>query len=188
MRQPEGDDDKVFITKAKKGDMSAFETLVRTYQKPVYRLCRRMTGAHQSADDLVQETFLKAYVSLQGFKDGMNFYSWIRRIAVNSSLNYLKKRRREEPLGAEDISVAGNPRSSHQELPHEKLQKNQLEQKFRMALMALPADHRVVFLLRVYEDQSYKEIAEALGIPEGTVMSRLNRSRKKLKHLMAECI
>lgn len=188
MRQPEGDHDQVFITKAKKGDMSAFETLVRTYQMPVYRLYRWMTGAHQSADDLVQETFLKAYVSLHGFRDEMNFYSWIRRIAVNSSLNYLRKRRREEPLGAKDISVAENPSSSSRDLPHEKLQKNQLEQKFRKALLALPADHRILFLLRVYEDQSYKEIAEALGIPEGTVMSRLNRSRRKLKDLLADYI
>lgn len=188
MRQPESNDDQVFITRAKNGDMSAFETLVRKYQKPVYRLCRRMTGVHQSADDLVQDTFLKAYVSLHSFKDGMDFYSWIRKIAVNSSLNYLKKRRREEPLGAKDMSVAGNPRSIDQELPHEKLQRHQLEQKFRAALMALPADHRIVFLLRVYEDQSYKEIAEALGIPEGTVMSRLNRSRKKLKKMMAESL
>jgi len=186
MRQPDRNDDQEFISKAKAGHMEAFEWLIKKYQKPIYYLCHRMTGTHQSADDLTQETFMKAFLSLQSFKDGMNFYTWIRKIAVNNSLNYLKKRKREEPLGAKENTIAGNPSSIDQELPHDKLQRNRLEQKFYEALMALPQEYRIVFILRVFENQSYRDISQTLNIPEGTVMSRLNRSRQKLKESMVE--
>lgn len=187
MRHDEtANNDHAWIARAKEGDMEAFEQLIRKYQKPIYYLCYRMTGAHQSADDLSQDTFIKAFFSLQRFQDGMSFYAWIRKIAVNSSLNYLKERKREEPLGVNEDRVTGNHNSPDPELPHEKLQRNRLEVKFREALEALPDNQRMVFILRVYENQSYQEIADSLDIPIGTVMSRLSRSRKKLKDMMAE--
>jgi len=186
MRQFEQNGDHKFILRAKDGDMEAFEILVKKYQKPVYALCRRMTGEHQSADDLSQETFIKAYISLQKFKDGKSFFSWIRKIALNNSLNYLKKRKREEPLGIREITVTENLNSSPQELPQEQLLRNGMEVKFKEALEALPIDQKTVFILRVFENLSYKAIADLLNIPQGTVMSRLSRSRKKLKTLLAE--
>jgi RNA polymerase sigma-70 factor (ECF subfamily) len=185
MRQNEKNGDRLLILKAKKGDMKAFEALIRKYQRSIYILCHRMTGAHQSADDLSQEAFIKAYVSLAQFKDGMNFYTWIRKIAVNNSLNYLKSRNREESLGERENKISSTPDSAKQELPQEKLQRKQITQKFEEALKALPYDHRIIFILRVYENQSYREIAELLSIPEGTVMSRLSRTRKKLRALLA---
>ncbi|HMA54305.1 MAG TPA: sigma-70 family RNA polymerase sigma factor, partial [Acidobacteriota bacterium] len=78
--------------------MDAYESLVRRYQQRVYALCRRLTGAHQSADDLAQETFIKAYFALARFDAQWPLYSWLRKIAVNSGLNYLKTRGRERPL------------------------------------------------------------------------------------------
>ena len=186
MRQFEQNGDHELILRAKDGDMDAFETLVKKYQRPVYALCRRMSGNHQSADDLSQETFIKAYVSLQKFKDGMSFFSWIRKIALNNSLNYLKKRKREEPLGIRETRVTKNLNSSPQELPQEQLQRNGMELKFKEALEALPLDQKTVFILRVFENLSYRAIADFLNIPPGTVMSRLSRSRKKLKTLLAE--
>jgi len=186
MRQNEKDDEKRLIARAKEGEMQAFEILVRRYQQSIYYLCRRMTNAHQSADDLSQETFIKAYFSLSQFKDEMNFSSWLRRIAVNNSLNYLKSCRREELLGERENAIAGNASSTLQELPQETLLRNRLEQKFRKALDALPADQKTVFILRFYENLSYKEIAQTLNLPDGTVMSRLNRARKKLRSLMAD--
>ena len=181
MRQYGKNGDRLLILKAKKGNMEAFEALVRKYQKSIYVLCHRMTGTHQSADDLSQEAFIKAYISLATFKDGMNFYTWIRKIAVNNSLNYLKTRKREEPLGGRENRISSIPDAAEQELPQEKLQRNRITQKFEEALKALPYDQRIIFILRVYENQSYKEIAEMLSIPEGTVMSRLSRTRKKLR-------
>ncbi len=186
MRKYEKNGDKKLILRAKDGEMDAFETLVKKYQKPVYALCRRMTGEHQSADDLSQETFIKAYLSLQKFKNGMSFFSWIRKIALNNSLNYLKKRKREEPLGIREIKVTENLNSSPQELPQEQLQRNVLELKFKEAIEALPLNQKTVFILRVFDNLSYKAIADLLNIPPGTVMSRLSRSRNKLKTLLAE--
>jgi RNA polymerase sigma-70 factor (ECF subfamily) len=185
MRQDEKNEEYMLITQAKKGNVSAFETLVKRYQSTIYYLCRRMTGSHQSADDVSQETFIKAYFALNSFKDGMSFFTWIRKIAVNNSLNFIKVSKREEPLGDSAEKIAGNS-SLGQELPHEMLQRNQAEEKFKSALKALPPEQKIVFILRVYEDLSYKEIARLLEIPEGTVMSRLSRARGKLKSSMAE--
>jgi len=185
MRQDEKKEELMLITQAKNGNVSAFETLVKKYQNSIYYLCRRMTGSHQSADDVSQETFIKAYFALNSFKDGMNFFTWIRKIAVNNSLNFIKVSKREEPLGDRAEKIAGNS-SMGQELPHEMLQRNQTEQKFKKALKALPPEQKIVFILRVYENLSYKEIAQLLEISEGTVMSRLSRAREKLKSMMAE--
>lgn len=185
MRQDEKKEERMLITQAKNGNVSAFETLVKKYQNSIYYLCRRMTGSHQSADDVSQETFIKAYFALNSFKDGMNFFTWIRKIAVNNSLNFIKVSKREEPLGNSAEKIAGNS-SMGQELPHEMLQRNQTEQKFKKALKALPPEQKIVFILRVYENLSYKEIAQLLEISEGTVMSRLSRAREKLKSMMAE--
>lgn len=186
MSQNEKSEERMLIGKAKKGDTDAFEFLVKKYQQSIYYLCHRMTGAHQSADDLSQETFIKAFFSLHKFRDGMNFFTWIRKIAVNSSLNFIKSRKREEPLGRRENMITSNPNSSPQELPQEKLERSRMEKKFKVALEELPSDQKAVFILKVYEDQSYKEISQLLNIPHGTVMSRLNRAREKLKKSMAE--
>jgi RNA polymerase sigma-70 factor (ECF subfamily) len=186
MSQHEHSEDQMLISKAKRGDSQAFESLVRKYQKPIYYLCHRMTGAHQSADDLSQDTFIKAYLSLQSFNEGMNFFSWIRRIAVNSALNFLKKRKREKPLGEREMRLSESPDAPRQERPPDQLQKKQMENKFKKALDGLPDDQRVIFVLKVYENQSYEQIARMLKIPHGTVMSRLSRARQKLKSEMSD--
>ena len=188
MSQHENEEDRMLIAKAKKGDSIAFESLVKKYQKSIYYLCHRMTGAHQSADDLSQETFIKAYLSLQKFKEEMNFFTWIRKIAVNSTLNYLKIWKREKPL-KEDVQYnSNNPvtQNRNQEMPLERLERTQMEEKFLEALKSLSSEQRAIFILKVYENQSYQNISQILNIPQGTVMSRLNRARKKLKDAMAE--
>jgi RNA polymerase sigma-70 factor (ECF subfamily) len=185
MRQDKKKEEHMLIAEAKRGNIDAFETLVKKYQNNIYYLCRRMTGSHQTADDVSQETFIKAYFALNNFKDGMNFFTWVRKIAVNNSLNLIKASKREEPLGHNAEKISGNS-SMGQELPHEMLQRNQTEQKFKKALKALPAEQKIVFILRVYENQSYKEIAQVLDISVGTVMSRLSRAREKLRTSMAE--
>lgn len=178
----------MLIIDAKQGNPQAYESLVKKYQRPIYHLCRRMTGTHQSADDLAQETFIKAFFSLSHFKEGMSFFSWIRRIAVNNTLNYLKIRRREEPLGDKNGTVPDNPHALNHESPPERLQRRQMESRFHAALRRLPPDQRSVFILKVIENLSYQEIAQTLNIPHGTVMSRLNRARRKLKQELAEYV
>jgi len=185
MRQEENNEERMLITRAKQGNVEAFEALVRKYQQSIYYLCRGMTGSHQSADDLSQDTFIKAYFALDRFKDGMNFFTWIRKIAVNNSLNFIKKSKREEPWGENVENIRGHS-SMGQELPQEMLQRNRMEQTFKKALKALPAEQKIVFILRVFENQSYKDIGKILNISQGTVMSRLSRAREKIKSSMAE--
>ncbi|MBM3309952.1 MAG: sigma-70 family RNA polymerase sigma factor [Candidatus Aminicenantes bacterium] len=178
MRYVDPTEERALVAKAKEGDMNAFEDLVRAFQKPIYYLCLRMARAPQAADDLAQETFIKAFFALPQFRDGLDFYAWIRRIAVNSALNYLRSARREEPLGdreAKDMNTQ----------PQDELLSHEAEKRFQEALAALPSDQKSVFILRVYENLSYREIAQTLGVSEGTVMSRLSRARHKLKDALA---
>ena len=177
MRQLDREEEQRLVARAKEGDMTAFECLVRAFQQPIYYLCLRMAGAPQTADDLAQETFIKAYFALSQFKDGLDFYAWTRRIAVNTALNHLRATKREEPLGDRD---AGDTNS----MPQDELLRHEAEDRYRKAFEALPPDQKAVFVLRTYEDRSYREIAETLGLSEGTVMSRLSRARRKLKEAL----
>jgi RNA polymerase sigma-70 factor (ECF subfamily) len=185
MRPPEPNDDRGLVAKAKEGHMDAFEELVRRHQRSIYALCHRLTGAHQTADDLSQEAFIKAYFNLSHFVDGMDFYPWIRRIALNGCLNHLKKGKRERPLREEGQSTRPDVFGSPAELPQDTIERTEIECKFQEVFSALPPDQKMIFTLRVNENQSYRDIARALNIPEGTVMSRLNRARSRLKESMA---
>lgn len=180
MKHNDENEERMNILKAKEGDSSAFEYLVRKYHRPIYHLCLGFTGAHQSADDLSQDTFIKAFFSLGRFDVDRGFYAWIRKIAVNSSLNYIKKNKREKPLDSD------HPNSSASNSPSEQLQWKRFHAKFHDAFHTLPEDQKSVFILRTYENLSYEEIADILEIPPGTVMSRLSRARNKLKSEMAE--
>ena len=166
--------------------MEAFESLVRKYQGMIYSLCRRLVGAHQAADDLAQETFIKAYLSLSRFDTRRPLYPWLRRIAANNAFNTLKRRKRERRLdesAVADPPLAFSPESTR---PEEKAERAEFDERFGRALDSLPDDQRSVFVLRYYEDMSYEEISRALGLPDGTVMSRLNRARRRLRTILAD--
>ncbi len=186
MKPHEHPEEAALILKAQQGDMEAFETLVRKYQQMIYALCRRLTGAHQSADDLAQETFIKAYFALSRFDTRWPLYPWLRRIAVNTTFNYLKARKREKPLPAESREGRKDFHSPATNDPQISLERTEFEEHFHQALKSLPEEQRDVFILRFYENMSYDEISQALNLPAGTVMSRLNRARRKLKALLAD--
>jgi RNA polymerase sigma-70 factor (ECF subfamily) len=181
-------DDAVLVRKAQEGDVDAFESLVRRYQQPVYAVCRRLTAAHQSADDLAQETFVKAYFALATFDSCRPFFPWLRKIAVNASLNYLKSRRRERPLDDGSRVLRGSEGRPAQDRPEARFERAEFEARFERSLAALPEEQRSVFVLRFYEGLSYEEMARMLDVPHGTVMSRLNRARRKLKALLADSL
>lgn len=168
--------------------MDAFESLVRKYQQRVYALCRRLTGAHQSADDLAQETFIKAYFALARFDTQWPLYPWLRRIALNTGLNYLKARRRERPLDERTLGPRKSLFSAPADDPEEQLERAEFEAGFERAVASLPSDQRSVFVLRFHESMSYEEISRTLEVPVGTVMSRLNRARQRLKDLLADSL
>jgi RNA polymerase sigma-70 factor, ECF subfamily len=187
-RPNEHPEDALLVRKAQQGDMDAFESLVRRYQHRVYALCRRLTGAHQSADDLAQETFVKAYFALGRFDVQWPFYPWLRRIAVNAGLNYLKARRRERPLEEGSLGGRRAPAAARGDDPEERLERAEFRARLDHAVESLPADQRGVFVLRFHESMSYEEISRTLDLPLGTVMSRLNRARQKLKELLADSL
>ncbi|MEW5901864.1 MAG: RNA polymerase sigma factor, partial [Acidobacteriota bacterium] len=120
--------------------MDAFESLVRKYQRMIYLLCHRITGAHQTADDLSQDTFLKAYLALPHFIDGRDFYPWIRRIALNNCFNLLKRWKRERPIVKEENATRHHFLSAPQESPGDSVERNEMERKFKQAFNALPAE------------------------------------------------
>ncbi len=184
MRQHDSDEDRMLIKKTKQGSRDAFEYLIRKYQKKIYFLCHRITGAHQSADDLSQETFVKAYFSLSGFDDSRKFYPWLRKIAVNTTFNYIKSSKREIPVNNHGHIMAEAKETSAQAEPSYKIQEKEVQDKFSAAVNQLPPEQKIVFMLKVYEDQSYEDIASSLQIPVGTVMSRLSRARRKLKETL----
>jgi RNA polymerase sigma-70 factor (ECF subfamily) len=176
------------VAQARQGDMTAFETLVRTHQRLVYAICRRMTGSHQAADDLAQDTFVKAYFALSRFQEGLSFVAWLRTIAVRNSLNYLRLRKKEvslDALGSNPPKADPVPARDRADEPADAVVRRQAERKFREAVAALPPEQRSVFVLRFYENQGYGEIARALDISPGTVMSRLSRARRKIRTQMA---
>jgi RNA polymerase sigma-70 factor, ECF subfamily len=186
-RPNEYPEDAVLVREAQQGDMDAFESLVRRYQHRVYALCRRLTGAHQSADDLAQETFIKAYFALARFDAQWPLYPWLRKIAVNSGLNYLKARGRERSLEEGSLGKRA-PSAAKGDDPEERLERAEFQAKLDWAVESLPADQKSVFVLRFHESMSYEEISRALDLPLGTVMSRLNRARQKLKSLLTDSL
>jgi len=170
------------IRKAKKGDTKAFSKLVKKYQRQIYACIARMVYSHELTDDLIQETFIKVYKSLYRFDENYPFYPWVRRIAVNATINRLKSEaaRKASSLDNLDSTIVSD------ENPFQQLEQEEMLQNIRRAMYTLPEEQRAVFVLRTQEAMSYEEIAQTLGISLGTVMSRLNRARSKLKVILKE--
>jgi RNA polymerase sigma-70 factor (ECF subfamily) len=173
------------IRQAKGGDKHAFSELVRIHQKLVYNLVYRFCRDHDTADELAQEAFVKAYMAIGNFREEYRFASWISTIATNLALNHLRRSKRM--VSTEDYPVAEivadpNPGSD----PSRRLSDKELEEKIEEAVENLPPEFKAVFILRVHDELSYEEIAERLGIEMGTVMSRLFRARSRLKKDLEE--
>ena len=178
------DEEQALIRQVRSGDAAAFEPLLTAYEKGVYNLCLRMVRNPADAEDLAQETFLKAYRGIAGYRGESKFSVWLYRIASNLCLDFLRqqKRRPTAPLTVEDED--GDMRET--ELADGRLQPERLlEQKLtgdslRRGLDALPPEFRQVLLLRELQELSYEEIGGILGLESGTVKSRIFRARKKL--------
>ena len=165
------------VRKARGGNLFAFEEMVKRYQRRVYAVARRIVQRHDVADDVTQEAFLRGYQALDSFDIGRPFGPWICRIAANLAVNHVRSpraREQELPEGHHEMaSGAADPLSAVLE--------TEAQQILQRALQDLPPDQRAVLVLRVVEDLSYREIADALQLEMGTVMSRLSRAREKLR-------
>jgi RNA polymerase sigma-70 factor (ECF subfamily) len=168
-----------WIKRIKAGEQHLFRSLVERYQRPIYGCIRGMVHSHDLADDLTQETFIKAFHQLERFDDQYPFFPWLRRIAVNSALTALSSVavRRRNPLD--------ETQPAEDDLEQQMEQSDLLEHVHR-ALSQLPEEQRLVFVLRTQQEMSYEEIADHLNISLGTVMSRLSRARKRLKEVLED--
>ena len=172
------------VRRVLQGDVNAFEKLVTEYEKAVYAIALRMTGNAEDAADMTQETFIKAYNSLQSFRGDSKFSVWLYRIANNVCLDFLRSRSRkptvslsvEDDEGEEtELDIADESQS-----PEQLLERGLTRDAVRRGLEALPPDYRQILLLREIQGLSYEEIADTLSIEVGTVKSRIFRARKRL--------
>ncbi len=161
------------IQKAKEGKVEAFGELVKRHQKRIYSLMYQMTFNHAEADDLSQETFLKAYKSLEKFKKESSFYTWLYRIAVNLAINHLKKRKNERKYLHMELYSKNSPQRI--------VERKEIQGKLREAISMLPLSQRTTLNLVINHGLSHKEIAEIQGCSEGTVSWRLFQARKFLR-------
>lgn len=173
------DADEELAASAQAGDRQAFALLVRRHQERVFRFVLRMLGSRDEAMDLTQDSFLKAWNALPGWRPEARFATWLFQIARNATLDALRRHARVEfvPLDAEPGGEAAIEPRDGAPLPEEQLADRQRIGLLERALAALPAEQREILLLRELEDMSYAEIATTLGINEGTVKSRLARAR-----------
>jgi len=176
-----GPDETFLLARARQGDLAAFETVVRRYQRRVYGVALRIVRAHDVADDVAQEAFVRAWRSLDRFELGRPFGPWVCRIAANLAVNHVRSpRAREEGLPegyAETRSSDPGPLGAVLDA--------EAREVLDEAMGGLSPEQRAVFVLRAVEDMSYEEIAGALGISQGTVMSRLFRARERLAKALA---
>ena len=171
-------DDIALVEQCLSGNTAAFGTLVDRYQEAVFNVALRMVNRYEDAQDIAQTVFLKSYGNLGTYKPEYKFFSWIYRMVVNESINFLDRRRSTESL--EDIHVSSEPD------PHVSLETAELNRSLERAIASLSPEHRAVIIFRHFEDLSYEEISMILQIPEKTVKSRLFSARRKLRELLFE--
>jgi len=181
-------DDHRLIAASRKGDTAAFGELVRRYQDRLFNTVYRLLDNADDAQDVVQDAFLNAYQSLDGFKGDSQFFTWLYRIAVNTAISHKRRQRltlsidggrngegRVEPL---DTSEASRPGYA--------LEQGEEERRVQRALNRLSAEHRAVLVMKDMEGQKYEAMAEVLGVPIGTIRSRLHRARSELRELLEQ--
>jgi RNA polymerase sigma-70 factor (ECF subfamily) len=173
----EADDDVVGVARCLRGDSSAFEAIVRRYERALFSVAYRLLGNYEDARDATQNAFLRAYEGLDTYDPNRRFFSWIYRIAVNECLNARRARRPGEPLSDQiEASPADGPLQNVEAMERSEL--------IDSALVRLSEEHRLVVVLRHFADLSYTEISEATGVPEKTVKSRLFEARQRLGELL----
>ncbi|MDI6601480.1 MAG: RNA polymerase sigma factor [Thermoanaerobacteraceae bacterium] len=162
------------VRRARDGDIKAFEGLVEAYKNKGFALSYSILGDRYSAEDVLQEAFIKAWRSLRSLRNISAFNTWFMRIIINLSYNEVKKRRREVSIDDFEDLVAMVNMGAEDKVDIQK------------ALKSLSVDHRAILILREIDGLSYEEIADVLGIPLGTVKSRINAARMKMREILKE--
>jgi RNA polymerase sigma-70 factor (ECF subfamily) len=183
--------DEVLVGRAQRGDMDAFDQLIRRYQERVYAIIYHMTSNHEDANDLAQETFLKAYRALRSFKGDASFYTWLYRIAVNKTINFLKQRKSRQMMSLNDLDVQVEHDAElvaliSDKTPRREVNLVELQEKLNAALLKLSESHRLVVTLHDVEGVPHEEIAKIMDCNVGTVRSRLFYARQQLQAYLSD--
>ncbi len=171
-------DDNILVRRCLQGDKKAFEEIVDRYQKTVFNAAFRILNDYEDAADVAQSVFIRVYENLEKFSARYKFFSWLYKITVNESLNFLKQRKQIGGIAAEEVADAKTPEDLYKDV--------ELSESIQQALMQIGLDYRLVIVLRYFQDLSYNEISYVLDTPEKTIKSRLFTARNLLKNIMSE--
>jgi RNA polymerase sigma-70 factor, ECF subfamily len=179
-------DEATILAQARDGDTAAFGELIRRYEAKIFRLAQHITQNREDAEDVLQETFLKAYEHLDQFQGNSKFYTWIVRIAVNQALMKLRKRKSDKTVSIDETIDTGEDTVAREiaawdEDPEQRYSREELNKILETAIDSLAPPYRAVFLLRDVDDLSTEETAEALDLSIPAVKSRLLRARLQLR-------
>ena len=175
--------DDQLVAHARKGDVDAFTELACRHQEKVFQTILWMTKNQQDADDLCQEAFLHAYKHLKSFKQRSSFYTWIYRIAVNLTLNFLKRKMREKKRSTMPVDdcFQQDSGSSFRFSPEKSSLRKELREQLNMAIDSLPDPYKMSFVLVVFQGMSHSQASEVLGCSENTISWRMFKARKMLQ-------
>jgi RNA polymerase sigma-70 factor (ECF subfamily) len=174
--------DSALVARYRAGDRSAFDEIVRRYQKPIYYVALRYLKVEADAADITQRTFVKVYGAIGRFRAESTFRTWIYRIAINLCLNQLRDRRREELRGPRDEEVAAEP---GEEVSFDaELTAQERGERLRAAIAELPPKQRMVLELRIYDELPFREVAELVGSSENAAKVNFHHAVKRLRGLM----
>ena len=182
----QGPDDLTLVKRAQRDDASAYDELMRRYQQRIYATLYNMTSSHEDANDLTQETFIKAYKVLGSFKGESSFYTWIYRIAVNKAINFLKQRKNKTHMSLNDLDFNAEHDPDLVSLvsdktPRRDINLSELQEKLNEAMQKLSDTHRLVVTLHDIQGMSHEEIGKIMDCNVGTVRSRLFYARQQLQ-------
>lgn len=183
--------DQDLVARTQAGDPSAFDELVRRFSPRLYGLVYHMTSNHEDTNDLLQEVFAKAYRSLSGFQGKSSFYTWLHTIAVNRTLNFLKKRGRRYHISLNDVdsAIENDPdfiEATASKDPVRETNIKELQKKLNEAMQKLSPNHRAVVTMFDIQGMPHSEIAKILKVSEGTVRSRLFYAHQALQTYLKE--
>ena len=181
------------VRRSQAGDTEAFDELVTRYRTRVFSMIYNMVHSEQDAWDLAQDSFLKAWKSIKRFRARSSFYTWIYRIVMNVTIDWMRKRQVkgggiefDDAIQLRHIDPASKTVPNTEALPYQMMERSEIRTRIEKAIDQLSPEHRAVILMKELEDMQYHEIAEALGCSIGTVMSRLFYARKKLQNLLKD--
>lgn len=172
------EDERELIIRFQGGDEGAFNELVKRYQKPIYQLARRFLKSHEEAEDLSQEVFIKVYRELRNFRVDSSFFTWLYRIAVNASINVLRKRKIRQILSLESVGLSIANRTP---MPDQQMELHETARVIQEAIERLPRKQKIVFTLRYDQQLPHKEIAQILNRDVGTIKANYHQAIRKLR-------